>query len=73
MARFTFKVGGRTATGTTEEVKGVSGSRFKATGQCPYCSTLYNVGANPGNNKTERQAIAAIEFTVNRHYRDKHK
>lgn len=69
MAKFTFNVGDKKATG---EVEFFLNSTYRATGKCPYCNAPFKIGFNPGDRKTKGTAESDLRSTVRRHYRNVH-
>lgn len=73
MAKFTFTVGDKTATGSVEKIKISINATHRATGKCPYCSQSFKIGFNPGDLKSRGHAESDLRSTIRRHYRNKHK
>lgn len=72
MAKFTFKVGDKIATGNVERVQIKVNITYQATGKCPYCNSPFKIGFNPGDIKSKGSAESDLRSTVRRHYRNVH-
>lgn len=72
MAKFTFTVGDKTATGNVERVQITVNITYRATGKCPYCNSPFKIGFNPGELKTKGAAESDLRSTIRRHYRKAH-
>lgn len=73
MASFTFDLDGTKVTGYTEKIQLTVNFTYRAKAKCPFCTSEYKAGYNPGEKKTESDVKSMVKTGLKRHYAAIHK